>query len=95
MAKAKRSGASRFKHADTVSWRRVEDEVVILNLTTSAYFSLNQSGALIWERLGEGAELDAVQSAMCEKFSVAPEAAREDLEKLVALLLAKKLIASR
>jgi hypothetical protein len=95
MPKAKISGASRFKHAGQVSWRRVDDEVVILNLTTSAYFSLNESGALIWEKLGEGLPLDEVHDAICRKFTVAAPQARQDLEDLAAHLLEKKLLVAR
>jgi hypothetical protein len=95
MTKAKISGTSRYKHAGHVSWRRVEDETVILDLTTSVYFSLNEAGALIWELLGEKAAVDEIHAAVCGKFDVPPALARKDLEALVARLLDKKLLVAR
>ncbi|MFI5347956.1 MAG: PqqD family protein [Elusimicrobiota bacterium] len=95
MSKAKITGASRYKHSDHVSWRRVDGEVVILDLTTSAYFSLNEAGAMIWELLGEEDALDEIHDSVCGKFAVEAETARRDLEALVERLLIKKLLSPR
>ena len=43
-----------LRPAADLSWRRVDDEIVILDLRTRAYYSLNEVGARIWELLADG-----------------------------------------
>ncbi|MFI5349994.1 MAG: PqqD family protein [Elusimicrobiota bacterium] len=88
----KNASAAVYKHADHVSWRRVEDEVVILDLDSSDYFSLNDVGALIWERLGKGETSEQILDSVCGEFDVAPEKALKEMQALVKQLTGKKLL---
>ncbi len=90
MTKAKESG--KYKHADHVSWRRVENEAVVLDLNSSDYFSLNETGLLIWEKIGEGSNLEELAEAVAAEYDVEEKAAKTDVKKLVDELLKKKLI---
>ncbi|MBI4386901.1 MAG: PqqD family protein [Elusimicrobia bacterium] len=94
-AKPKLEGGRTYRHAGHVAWRRVDGEVVVLDLNTSAYFALDDAGALIWERLGAGDSLEDVQVAVCKEYAVEPEAAHRDLEALVRDMLKAKMIESR
>ena len=38
-----------------VAWRHTDDEAVVLDLAESVYYGLNPTGALLWERLADGA----------------------------------------
>lgn len=87
--KAKPSG---WRHAEHVAWRRVGRETVILDLKSSEYFSLNETGALVWEKLGEGMDLDAVCGALCAVFEVGEGRAMADIGSLVETLAKRKLL---
>ena len=84
--------AKRFKHAPHTAWRRVDDETIILDLNSSVYYSLNDTGSLIWERLGKGAEPASIAAELCVEFSVKPEAASRDIAAIVARLHKENLL---
>jgi hypothetical protein len=85
-------GKQRFRHAEHIAWRKVDDEAVLLDQNTSDYFSINNVGVLIWENLGKGACLDEIAAAICEEFSVEPTQARKHLEEFVQELCQKKVL---
>jgi hypothetical protein len=74
---------------------RVGDEVVILDLDSSLYYSLDPVGARIFELLQQPARLDAVLEAMVSEFDVDRQTARTDLLTLVDALVAQKLVEAR
>lgn len=88
-------GGRRYRHAEHISWRRVEEEAVLLNLNTSAYFSVNGVGARIWEKLGAGACPDEIQSEICREFSVEPAEAQRHVQDFIHDLCAKELLIPR
>lgn len=45
-------------------------EAVLLNLATKEYHRLNETGALIWQRLERGATAAEVVTELCETFHV-------------------------
>jgi coenzyme PQQ synthesis protein D (PqqD) len=91
MSPAKKS-PEKFKHAAHTAWRRVENESIILDLNSSVYYSLNDTGAFIWERLGAGDAASKVAAALSVEFDVKPEAAARDLDELVEKLCKEKLL---
>lgn len=70
----------------------VEEEAIILDLGTGNYYSLEQSGAWIWEQLEAGASLQQLEQGLVERYQVGAEQAREDLVELLEQLLAQGLI---
>ncbi|HCE97622.1 MAG TPA: hypothetical protein DER10_03900, partial [Elusimicrobia bacterium] len=62
----------------TVTWRKVNNEAVILNLETSVYYSVNQTGTLIWELLVEGKPLEKIARALAAEYKLSTEQAAED-----------------
>jgi hypothetical protein len=47
-----------------LEWREADGEIVILDLATSTYFAVNQSGALLWPSIVEGAD----RAQLCAKL---------------------------
>jgi hypothetical protein len=72
--------------------RRVEDEVVILDVTSGRYFSLDGAGALVWERLEQDTTLGELVDAVVSAFDVDRETAAADIDELVAELAERGLI---
>jgi len=84
-----------YRHADNVSWRRVGDQVLIIQIPTSAYFSLNGVGALVWEKLGAGDDAVRVREAVCREYDAEPAAVERDVAKLIGKLTKAQLLLAR
>ncbi len=81
-----------YKHAPHVAWRVVKDEVVILDLQTSVYYSLNEVAARIWELLCSGLECQAIIADVSGLYHHDRAEVAKDLESLVGELSREKLI---
>ena len=83
-----------FVHNPDVIATELEGELVLLNPRTQAMFSLNATGKLIWEYLGDSsAEQHAARLA--ERFEVDLETAQRDVDALTARLETAGLILAR
>jgi hypothetical protein len=74
---------------------RVGDELVVLDLDSSRYYSLDPVGARIFELLERPTRLDAVLEAIVAEFEVDAPTARTDVLDLVGTLIAEKLVETR
>jgi hypothetical protein len=66
-----------------VTWQELGDEVVVLDLATSRYLSLNATAAQLWRRIADGADTDELVGAVVEEFEVPREQAHEDVTAFV------------
>jgi hypothetical protein len=76
-----------LRRADAVRAARVGDELVLLDLRRNSYFTLNATGALVWDRLAAGATLAELGEALTRAFEVDAETAARDARELVGELL--------
>jgi hypothetical protein len=81
-----------FKVAPHVAWRRVESEVVVLDLDSSVYYSFNDTGAELWARLAEGGTLEEAVEAVAEQFDAEPETIGKDAADFLKALRAEKFL---
>jgi len=77
---------------DAVVWREVGDEVVVLELSTSTYLTLNGTAKQIWDSLAGGATLDALVDSLVDRYGITPEQARADAESFVSTLADRGLL---
>jgi len=79
-------------HPDVV-WRLVEGEVVLLNVTTGQYYSLDEVGTRVWSLLpATGSSLEGLRNALLEEFEATPSDIDRDLQDLFGRLLAADLV---
>jgi hypothetical protein len=69
--------------------RRLDDEVVLVNLRTNKVFALNRTGARAWELLQTGRDWEAIRDELGEEFDVEPKELDRDLKALAASLAAE------
>ncbi|MBI3547450.1 MAG: PqqD family protein [Elusimicrobia bacterium] len=81
-----------YKIAPHAAWRRVEDEIVVLDLNTSVYYSLSESGARAWELLAESLPVEKIAERLTEEYEVSAKAAERDVRDLVGELRQEKLL---
>lgn len=70
----------------------MDGEMVLLDLGTGRYYTLNRLGALIWEFCTGKQTLSDIHTALCDRFNVAPERALDDLVTLVNQLTQEGLL---
>jgi hypothetical protein len=83
----------RFRvNAPDVTHETIDNEAVIINLETGHYYSLQGSGAEIWTLLATHAPIDAIVLWLTRHYACAPSEAQRAADRLIAELLAEKLI---
>lgn len=71
---------------DTVVWRQVGDEIMILDTGSSEYLSVNKTGAVIWPLLVEGSTMPHLVQALVAEFGVDQVTAELDAQTFVSSL---------
>jgi hypothetical protein len=78
--------------ADVLTVAMPGEEIVLLHLQTGRYFSLNQTGSLIWSRM-EASICDAdIVRELVDRFDVTPEAASTALREFLQDLIRQRLL---
>ncbi len=78
---------SRVEIGDSVILQRLNEEAVLLNMSSQQYYGLNDTGTRMWELLMELGEPGKVVIQLQEEYSVPPSTLQADLETLVGELL--------
>lgn len=64
--------------------RSVGDEMIVLNLESGTFHSLNSVGAALYRSMRHGASVEALVEAVVGEFEVDAEQARLDIEAFLA-----------
>ena len=67
-------------------------EAILVDLNTTKYYQLNETGALIWRGLENGSTLEEIVSEMQAVYDVSSEHALASMEKLLLSLESNKLV---
>jgi hypothetical protein len=70
----------------------LNDETVVLDMSSGMYFGLSPVATRFWHLLNEGKTRDDIQTVLMEEFDVEVATLSADLDSLLAELEAKKLI---
>lgn len=77
---------------DSVFSSQVGDEIALMNQETSKYFTLNNTGALIWEVLQTPSTLPEIVQTISEKYSVDPSVCEQDVKAVLNHMKESKLV---
>jgi Coenzyme PQQ synthesis protein D (PqqD) len=72
-------------------WRVVDDEALILDLSSGVYFSLNPVATEVWQGLQAGNSLSQIAAAVAQTYGMAEDAVLEDVQQFVEDLKQSKL----
>ena len=86
------SGDTVFTPTNNLVTSKLADELVILNMQSGVYYSLNGIGTEIWAMIENKKSVEDIQAAVLEVYKVEPERCERDLVELLVELLNKKLI---
>lgn len=84
--------SSLFPNKEEVASKIMDGELIIINLPTGVYYSMDNVGTAIWEMIEEGFNLDEGVAAIIERYDVSHEQALADVKHLVEELLEENLI---
>ena len=84
--------ATRFRPKPRVLVRRLDAQAVLLDLDTTQYFSLNDTGRRVWELLAEGHTVAAALDVLATEFEAPLPTLTDDVEVLVGELEAAGLL---
>lgn len=77
---------------DVVCTEIANGDSILLHLGTQAYYTLNETGLFIWQRMSEGTSLEEISQALEARYDVSLQQARQSVGKLAADLIAEKLV---
>ncbi|HEX7071953.1 MAG TPA: PqqD family protein [Rhodothermales bacterium] len=77
---------------DVVTTEIENTELVLLDLRTRRYYTLNETGMFIWQRLAKGSQPDEIAAAFSAEWSLSPEEGRSEVLKLLGELESEGLV---
>ncbi|MFQ5351045.1 MAG: PqqD family protein [Thermoanaerobaculia bacterium] len=84
----------RFRIPEHVLARKLDDEMVLLNLDSGEYFGLNDTGTRVWELLADGCSRQQIVDRLTEEFEVAADDASGHVTALCDELVEAGLLAT-
>jgi hypothetical protein len=75
-----------------VQGTNMDGEIVLLDLSTGRYYTLNRLGSVIWDLCTGGHTISDIHAVLCDRFEVTPERALDDLVALVNELVQEGLL---
>jgi hypothetical protein len=73
-------------------WRQVGDEMVILDIPTGTYLTLNSSAVGLWKLLEEGATPAELAAELVATYGIGEARAAEDVQRFLGALQERSLI---
>jgi len=86
------SAKSTFNIPESVAWRNVNDEIVILKLKSGEYYTLNEVGQQIWHAISEQKDVESITKHIVNLFDVTYEKALEDVMKFLDNMLKESMV---
>ena len=68
---------------NSITWRKLRDELVLMHLDTGAYYSLNETGVIIWQGIVDERPHEDIVNDMSKMFDVDRETIARDFERVV------------
>lgn len=84
--------ASLKPHPSVVFTRLDENQAALLHLETKQYFSLNETGVLIWQHLERGSNPEAIANDLVARYVVELDAAHTRVEAFLDELTREGLV---
>jgi hypothetical protein len=75
-----------------IIYRRIDEEIILINLKTERIFILNNTGAKLWDYLSEGLTAEQIRSRLLDEFDVEATQLEFELERMIKELTSEKFI---
>jgi hypothetical protein len=82
----------RYTISADAAFAAVEDGAVVLHMGTKRYYSLNETGAFVWQRLEDGAGPSHIVAQIVERYEVGRSEAEMAVSRLIEELKSEELV---
>ncbi|OGS13003.1 MAG: hypothetical protein A2234_08235 [Elusimicrobia bacterium RIFOXYA2_FULL_58_8] len=83
---------ARWSPSPDIASRKVANEIVLLNVKTSDYYSVNPTASLVWDLVRKDKGLQEILAAMEAEFDADPEKIKKDVLRLLKALESENII---
>lgn len=73
-----------MKIANNISWKKLQDKVVAVNLTTGTYYTMNTVASDIWKLLAEGRSKAEIADTLAADYEAEAATILADFESQLA-----------
>lgn len=80
---------------EAIEWRDVDGEIVVLDLRTSLYLAVNETGARLWHTIASGATPASLIAVLVGEYGLDEFRARADVEAFLDDLRKQDLLEER
>jgi hypothetical protein len=77
---------------DRVVAAELDDESVLLDVSSGLYYGLDEVGSRIWTLLNEALDLETIVSRLADEYEAAPDELRRDVVAFVDALAGRGLV---
>lgn len=84
-----------YSLSEDVTWRDVDEEMIVLHLPTGKYYTFNNTGHLAWKELADGKDTATITSEIMDKYDVDEKTAASDLDAFIQGLKEHNLITEK
>jgi hypothetical protein len=81
-----------IKRGEDYVFNEVDGELVMMNIETGSYASMNETGKSIWEALEENKSVESVLNTLTEEYDISLETAQKDVVPFLDQLIEQKII---
>lgn len=82
----------KYKINQKLAYRKIQDEVYIVDVKNSLLYKLNPTATLVWESIKNGDSIDEIVDKIVREYEVDTKTASEDVKDLIVELEQKGLI---
>ena len=83
---------NRLVQVESVIWRRIGDDIVVIKDDGLSTHVLNKTAAFIWEKCDGQHRVDEIVAAICERFDVSVDEATADVREIMEKLLQVEIV---
>ena len=83
---------SRVRRKDDVPWKKLDDLVVVLDLSSGDFFELDEVASLLWNALDGARTLAGHAQMLVDVYGIDVESARSDVIAFISELDSKGLV---
>ena len=77
---------------DHITWKNLEGATVLLDLSNSNYFTLNETATFLWRQIVDGKSEKEIQDSLMRDFDCDEQQASADLQESLDFLLHEELV---
>ena len=79
-------------NAGEVAAKIIDDEAILINLSTAVYYSMDGTGGRIWSLIEGRHDLETIAATLAAEYAQPPERCRADVDRLARQLLEENLV---